>query len=91
MPRVQTKTVTFEVKRAVELEPGFILPPGFYTGTKTRTRVDSTGGVSWTRSQYKLEFTTDQLASLNAQAQPNLISEKLDVTKFVRSGQLIVG
>jgi hypothetical protein len=53
--------------------------------------IDSTGGVSWTRSQYKLEFTADQLASLKNQVQPNLISEKLDVTKFVRSGQLIVG
>jgi hypothetical protein len=34
MPQVQTKKVTFKVVRAVELEPGLVLPPGLYTGTK---------------------------------------------------------
>jgi hypothetical protein len=33
MPHVQTKTVRFKVARAVELEPGLVLPPGSYIGT----------------------------------------------------------
>jgi len=65
MQQVQTKKVTFKVARAVELAPGLVLPRGLYTGTRTRTRLDSAGGVSWTPSKYKLELATDQLASLS--------------------------
>jgi hypothetical protein len=90
MPQVQTKKITFKVARAVELEPGLVLPPGLYTGTKTRTRVDSVGGVSWTPSKYKLELTADQLTNLSAQIELNLISKNIDVTKFVRQGKLRV-
>ena len=86
MPHVQTKTVRFKVARAIELEPGLLLRRGVCTGTKTRTRVDSIDGVSWTPSQYKLEFTADQLTSMK----PNLIAKNIDVTKFVRLGKVIV-
>jgi hypothetical protein len=90
MSRVQTKKVTFKVARAIELEPGLVLRPGLYTGSKTRTRVDSIGAVSWTPSKYKLELTADQLSNLSAQIELNLISKNIDVTKFVRQGKLIV-
>jgi hypothetical protein len=89
MPQVQTKKITFKAARAVELEPGLVLRPGFYTGTKTRTRVDSIGGISWTPSKYKLELTANQLKSMSAQIELNLISKNIDVTKFVRQGKLI--
>jgi hypothetical protein len=39
-----------------------------------------------TPSQYKLEFTADQLTSMK----PNLIAKNIDVTKFVRLGKVIV-
>jgi hypothetical protein len=87
---VQTKTVRFEAARAIQLEPGLVLPRGVYTGTKTRTRVDSINGISWTPSKYKLEFTADQLTSMGAQVKPNLIAKNIDVTKFVRVGKLRV-
>ena len=90
MQKVQSTAVRFKVARAIELAPGFVLRPGVYTGIKTRTRVDSTGGVSWTPSQYKLEFTADQLARMGAQQKPNLIAKNIDVTKFVRLGKVIV-
>ena len=90
MPQVQTKKVTFKVARAVELEPGLVLPPGLYTGTKTRTRVDSIGGVSWTPSKYKLELSADQLTSSRVQTQLTLVSKNIDVTKFVRQGKLTI-
>jgi hypothetical protein len=48
MQKVQTTPVRFKVARAIELEPGLVLRSGVYTGIKTRTRVDSIGGVSWT-------------------------------------------
>jgi hypothetical protein len=80
MQKVQGTAVRFKVARAIELEPGIVLRPGVYTGIKTRTRVDSIGGVSWTPSQYKLEFTADQLTSMKQ----NLIAKNIDVTKFVR-------
>jgi hypothetical protein len=90
MQKVQGTAVRFKVARAIELEPGIVLRPGVYTGIKTRTRVDSIGGVSWTPSQYKLEFTADQLARMGAQQKPNLIAKNIDVTKFVRLGKVIV-
>ena len=90
MPQVQTKKVTFKAARAVELELGLVLAPGLYTGIKTRTRVDSIGSISWTPSKYKLELTADQLTSLGAQIELNLISKNVDVTKLVRQGKLIV-
>ena len=48
MQKVQTTPVRFKVARAIELEPGLVLRRGVYTGTKTRTRVNSVDGVSWT-------------------------------------------
>jgi hypothetical protein len=49
MPQVQTKKVTFKVAQAVELRAGLVLPPGFYTGTETRTRLEPVGsGQNWT-------------------------------------------
>jgi hypothetical protein len=90
MQQAQTRPVTFKVARAIKLEPGLVLRPGVYTGTKTRTRVDSSGGVSWTPSQYKLEFTADQLTSMGAQFKSNLIAKSIDVTKFVHLGKVKV-
>jgi hypothetical protein len=90
MSRVQTKKVAFKVARAIELEPGLILRPGLYTGSKTRTRVDSIDAVSWTPSKYKLELTAGQLANMNAQIELKLMSKDIDVTKFVRQGKLTV-
>jgi hypothetical protein len=90
MQKVQTTPVRFKVARAIELEPGLVLRSGVYIGTKTRTRVDSINGVSWTPSKYKPEFTADQLTSMGAQVKPNLIAKNIDVTKFVRLGKLRV-
>ena len=73
--------------RAIELEPGLVLRRGVYTGTKTRTRVDSIDGVSWTPSQYKLEFTADQLTSMDAQTKPNLIAKSINVTNLCAWGR----
>jgi hypothetical protein len=63
---------------------------GFYAGTKTRIRIASRGGVSWTSPRYEIKFTAELLVDMGAEVRPNLISETIDVTKFVRSGQLIV-
>ena len=87
---MQSTAVRFKVARAIELEPGLVLRRGVYTGTKTRTRVDSIDGGSWTPSQYKLEFTAEQLTSMDAQTKPNLIAKSINVTKFVRLGKVIV-
>jgi hypothetical protein len=83
MPQLQTKKVTFKVAQAVELRAGLVLPPGFYAGTETRTRLEPVGsGQNWTDPRYTIKFTAGHLASIGAM--------NFDVTKFVRSGQLIV-
>jgi hypothetical protein len=44
-----------------------------------------------TPSRYEIQFTAGQLANMGAEVQPNLVSETIDVTKFVRLGKLSVG
>jgi hypothetical protein len=91
MLRLQTRAVMLEATQAVELEPGVVLPPGYYTGAETRTGLATVSGdVSWTKPEYKIELTKDQLTSIGARVSPNLTSMKVDVTKFVRSGELAV-
>ena len=83
MPQVQTmRTVMFEAAQAVELRAGLVLPPGFYSGTETRTRLEPVGiGQEWI-SRYTIKFTAGQLASIGAM--------NFDVTKFVRQGKLTI-
>jgi hypothetical protein len=89
MQRVQTRAVMLDVTQAVELKPDVVLPPGAYTGTETRIGVETiSSGVSWTSPRYTIKFTADQLASLGAKVVRKLISAKIDVTKFVRSGEI---
>jgi hypothetical protein len=91
MQRVQAHAVTLEATHAVELQPGVALPPGHYSGTEWRTGLETmSGDVSWLAPQYKIELTADELASIGTTDTPNLISSDIDVTKFVRSGELTV-
>ena len=86
MQRLQTRTVRFEATQAVELKPGVILPRGYYTGTETRTGLETaSGGVSWTAPHYKIALTREQLPKMGG-----LISEEIDVTKLCASGELAI-
>jgi len=84
--QVETKVVMLEATRDVVLRRGLVLPPGLYSGTKTYTG----SGQSRTPSRFKIKLTAHQLADMGAEVPPNLISETIDVTKFVRLGHLIV-
>jgi len=89
MPFTETTRITLEAVKAVELYKGVVLPPGSYPGTKTRTRISSMdGGVVWTPPRYRIELKAGQLANMGAATQINLSSEEIDVTAFVRQGQL---
>ncbi len=79
-----------EATHAVELELNVVLPPGFYAGTEIRIGLETTSGVSWTKPEYTIELTADQLASIGVRISPNVTSAKYDVTTFVRSGELTV-
>jgi hypothetical protein len=91
MQRIQTQTVVIEATQAVQLDQGIVLPPGYYAAIETRSEFEAVSGdVSLKPPQYKIEFTREQLANLGARTALNLISMKVDVTKFVRSGQLTI-
>jgi hypothetical protein len=85
MPFTETTRVTLEATQEVEIYPGIVLPPGSYSGTKTQTRNESLGGPL-----YRIELTEEQLASMGATVQHDLRSEQIDVTEFVRQGQLTI-
>jgi hypothetical protein len=87
--QVETTVVMLEAARTVELRRGLVLPPGLYSGTETYTHLVGSGRDR-TASQFKIKLTARQLADMGAEVPTNLISETIDVTKFVRLGQLIV-
>jgi hypothetical protein len=92
MQRVEARAVMLEATHPVEIEPGVFLPPDHYKGTEWRTGLETmSGDIRWTALQYKIELTADQFASMGApDVTKNSISEEIDVTKFVRSGELTV-
>jgi hypothetical protein len=85
---VESTVVMLEATRDVELRPGLVLPPGLYSGTETYTHLVGSG-KNRTPSRFEIKFTADQLADMGAEIPPNYILT-IDVTKFVRSGKLIV-
>ena len=89
MQQVETTVVMLEAARTVELRRGLVLPLGLYSGTETYTHLVGSGRDR-TPSQFKIKLTAHQLADMGAEVPINLISETIDVTKFVRLGQLIV-
>jgi hypothetical protein len=91
MPFTETTRITLEAAQAVELYKGVVLPPGLYPGIKAQARetaLDSS--VTWSPIRYRIELTAEQLASMGATVQPNQSTEEIDVTEFVRLGQLTI-
>jgi hypothetical protein len=89
MPFTETTRITLEVAEAVDLHTGIVLPPGSYPGIKAQAREDVLdSGITWSPIRYRIELTAEQLASMGATVQPNQSSEEIDVTEFVRLGQL---
>ena len=82
MQRLETRIVRLEAPQDVEVRPGRILPAGFYTATEKYRRLEPIGGgQDRTASRYMIEVTPDR---------PDALSQSIDVTEFVKSGQLIV-
>jgi len=88
MQFTETKKITLEVTRAVELYTGVVLPPGSYSGIRARAQEDD-GKVS-TTTRFRIELTAGQLANMGATLQPNQDLEEIDVTEFVNQGQLTI-
>jgi len=91
MQRVQARPIRLRASRAVSLFRGVILPRGQYAGTETRMGVETmSGDVSWTWPRYKIALTKEQLPKMGPRLVQKLISEEMDVTTLVRSGDLTV-
>jgi hypothetical protein len=89
MQIIETRATGLQAPQDVKLRAGLTLPPGLYRGTEERIRADSIGGPSWV-VKYKITFTEEQLASICASLYPDLSSANMDVTAFVRQGQLTI-
>src|SRR5262245_6607223 len=90
MPFTETTKITLEAAQAVELHTGVVLPPGSYSGIKARAREDALDGLILTPTRFRIQLTAEQLVSMGATGQPNQSSEEIDVTEFVRQGQLTI-
>ena len=89
MQIIETRAIGLQAPQDVKLRAGLTLPPGLYRGTEERILADSIGGPSWV-VKYKIAFTEEQLASIGASLHPDLSSASMDVTAFVRQGQLTI-
>jgi hypothetical protein len=85
MQIIETRAISLQAPQDVKLSAGITLPPGQYRGTEERIRADSIGGPSWFVN-YKITLTEQQLANID----PDLSSANIDVTAFVRQGQLTI-
>ena len=91
MLRLQTRAVMLEATQAVELEPGVVLPPGYYPTIEERSGLETMGGdVTWAAPQYKIEFSAKELAKLGVKGAASRIFVRYDATMRVRSGELTV-
>jgi hypothetical protein len=80
-----------EAKQAVELEPGVVLPPGYYTATEERAGLETIGGdVTWAKPRYKIEFSAKELAKIGVKGAASRIFVRYDVTMRLGSGELTV-
>jgi hypothetical protein len=89
MQIIETRAIGLQAPQDVKLRAGLTLPPGLYCGTEERIRADSIGGPTWV-VKYKITFTEEQLGSIGANLHPDLSSANMDVTAFVRQGQLTI-
>jgi hypothetical protein len=88
----QQPAIRLKVLENVELESGVVIPPGIYSGNTAQFSFDDLGRgvVDSLEREHKLKLTADQIVSMAGKTSPNLLSCEYDVTKFVRSGQILV-
>ncbi len=91
MQRVQTRPIMLEVTHAVEIKRGVVLLRGHHLrAIEVRIGLETVSGwVSWEVPRYTIEFTADELASMGDMDIEGIISDEIDVTEFVHSGELI--
>ena len=90
MQFTETKKIILEAARAVELYTGVVLPSGSYSGVEARVHEGARDRQVATTTRFRIEFTAEQLVDMGATLQPNQGSEEIDVTEFVRQGQLTI-
>jgi hypothetical protein len=90
MPFTEATKITLEAGQAVELYAGVVLPPGSYSGIKARAQDNARNRQVSTTTRFRIELTAEQLADMGATLQPNQDLEEIDVTEFVRQGQLTI-
>ena len=88
--RIEKHPVTLVAPRDVELAGGVVLPAGRYSGLRKQVGMQGHSGVSWTRPSYSIELTAEEIKSFGGKPQRGLISDALNVTKYVKSGDIEV-
>jgi hypothetical protein len=89
--QVKVTSAIVNVRSAVEIDVGVVLPPGKYLGLCTQVGMPTLAGdISWAQPEYSIRFTADQLTSMGAKDVQNHISIEYELTKYVRSGAISV-
>jgi hypothetical protein len=86
--RTETRSVELTTDAPVEIASGIVMPAGVYVGELQRTAFTHQGGTSWSRPQYTIEFSAEELETMGHKSPHR--SESFDVSEFVRSGEITV-
>jgi len=91
MTHIRNATVRLTAAHPVEIEPGLFLPAGSYAAESREIGVPARDGLTnWSKADYLLEFTGEQLAAMGVKNPDNLASAEYDLTAFVTSGEIVV-
>jgi hypothetical protein len=88
MSEVTRTPVKFLVVRPVKIDDDLILPAGRFDGI--RKAIERPGRTHQITPVYLLELSPEQLKEVDAKSRNNLITAAYDVSKFIRSGEIMV-
>jgi len=84
------QSVTLTVVTPIELELGVVLRSGSYVGRLQQRGFPRTDRIDWTRPEYFIRLTGEQLIGIGMKYVRHDISMEYELTKFVSSETVVV-
>ncbi|MEA2820274.1 MAG: hypothetical protein QOJ86_2278 [Bradyrhizobium sp.] len=84
----RSNAVRYWVTEPVEIEAGWMLPAGSYTGVMEEHGIETFKGVSWGKPRYGLELSAERLEEFGRKPQRGLDSNNYDLSRWIESGEV---
>jgi hypothetical protein len=86
--KMRNTPVRLSATHELAIDSGVTLPAGIYPGRKREIGLEKLAGVEWNAPEYWIDLKAEQLGGPGKPQ--NLSSASYDVTKFVRTGDMVV-